>query len=595
MKFLVFIKQVPEANEIRFDNARRTLVRGGVKNIINPFDRRAISEAVRVRNEKGGEVVVATMGPPQARDVLTEAIIMGADRGVHIEDTRLAGSDSLVTANVLATAARHIGFDVIFCGQSSTDSETGQVPPELAEILGVACAPAANHIEYENDFVRVRCETEEGHEVLELPLPAVISSAERLIKPIKTKDANLSSVPAEKITTLRLEDLQLSPADVGQTGSPTWVDAIFEEPVQRKCDIVKDASADQAAQKILVAIRDASRKTHAPIVPSASPKTDRQFWCLLEHQKGKLMGVSMEMLSTCAQLASQHGGTVHAILVSPVLNNEEILLLGSYGANVACHVSAKEWHADEVVAVLCEKIAAVKPHVLLIPATTTGRAIAGRIAARLQLGLTGDCVGMDMDSEGRLIQLKPAFGGNILAAIMSKTYPQMATVRPGALPSFQPRSGHEIPIQHWSVPYNVPLQFRVIERIADSGSEALRMTEADVVICAGMGLGQENVPLAEALADSLSGAICATRRVVDAGWLKRQYQVGLTGKFISPRVYLGLGVSGRFNHTVGIQKAHQVIAINSDPAAEIFKSCDLGIVGNAVDVVRALLKLLSVP
>ena len=132
MNFLVFIKQVPESADIRFDPDKKTIVREGVRNGINAYDRRALSEAIRYRNESGGEVVVATMGPPQARAALAEALAMGADRAIHIEDPRLAGSDTLATARVLAAVCRRIDYDLIFAGQHSTDSETGQVPLSLA-------------------------------------------------------------------------------------------------------------------------------------------------------------------------------------------------------------------------------------------------------------------------------------------------------------------------------------------------------------------------------------------------------------------------------------------------------------------------------
>ncbi len=148
MRFLVFIKQVPISAEIQFDAEKKTIIREGVKNEMNAYDRRAITEAIRYRNENGGEVIAATMGPPQARDALREALIMGVDSCIHIQDPRFAGSDTLVTARVLASAARMIGFDIIFCGQHSTDSETGQVPVELAELLGIPCATAARKIEY---------------------------------------------------------------------------------------------------------------------------------------------------------------------------------------------------------------------------------------------------------------------------------------------------------------------------------------------------------------------------------------------------------------------------------------------------------------
>lgn len=593
MRFLVFIKQVPEANEIHFSAEMKTLVRDGVKNIINPFDRRAISEAIRYRNEKGGEVVVATMGPPQAREALTESVVMGADRAVHIEDVRLAGSDSLVTARVLAAASRKIGFDVVFCGQHSIDSETGQVPPQIGELLGVPCATAVDRIEYGDGFLQVQCETDEGKAVLQLPLPAVLSTAERLIKPIKVKDADLASVSADRIATWHLEDLDLTPSEVGLAGSPTWVEGICEQTTLRRPEIFDGFNPEAAAKKILDLVRKAGRKPHVPIIRVGNRKSDRLFWCLLEYQDNRPSGVSLEMLANAAHLASQHGGTVHAIVIRPEIRDDEVMILSSFGANSVYFASSRECHPDDVVALLTDRIIALKPYGLLIPATSTGRIIAGRIAARLRLGLTGDCVGLDIDDHGNLVQLKPAFGGNILASILSKTFPQMATIRPGALPSFELRSCRQIPINRWTIPYDVSRQFHVLAREADPGIQASRLGEADVVICVGMGLGKENVPLAKRLADLMGGAVCATRKVVDNRWLERQYQVGLTGKFIAPAVYLGLGVSGRFNHTIGIQKADRIIAINNDSNSEILKNCDLGITGDCVSITRSLLRILG--
>jgi len=178
MKFLVFIKQVPNPADIHFDSFTKTLIRAGVRNEINPYDRRALSEAIRCRNQNGGEVTAVTMGPPSARDALLEALIMGVDSAVHIMDSRLAGSDTLVTARVLAAAARKLGCDIIFCGQHSTDSETGQVPVELAELLGMPCATAVSKIEYlQGKAIQATCETDEGWTVVEVSLPAVLSSA----------------------------------------------------------------------------------------------------------------------------------------------------------------------------------------------------------------------------------------------------------------------------------------------------------------------------------------------------------------------------------------------------------------------------------
>lgn len=594
MKFLIFIKQVPEIADIRFHRETKTLVREGVRNIINAYDRRAISEAVRYRNENNGEVVVVTMGPPQASEALREALIMGADRAIHIQDRRLAGSDTLVTSRVLAAAAKKIGFDILMCGQHSTDSETAQVPPEMSELLDVPCAVAVKKIEYRENIVRAHCETDEGTAMLDLPIPCVISTAERLIKPIKTKDANLSSIPADRIEHLGLQELNVDPETVGGKASPTWVAEIYQETISRKPEMWNHSEPALVAKRILEELRNQSQESQeTERVPLAASKDGRQYWCWVEHFEDRIRPVSLEILGSAATLAAQSGGTVCALMVGAPINTSETLILSSYGADKIFHATATVPHPDEIVALLCERIATLKPYAVLMPATSSGKYLAPRIAARLSLGLTGDCVGLKMDAEGRLAQLKPAFGGTIVAPIYSKTSPQFATIRPGALDLLHSRREIRIPVVEWVIPQNIRRRFTVVSQEVDSGVEASKMETAKVVVCVGMGLGQENVPLAFRLAELLGGAVGATRRVVDNGWLPRQFQIGLTGKFIAPELYLGLGVSGRYNHTIGIRKAGRIVAVNTDPNAEIFQQCDVGILDDCAHVVRQWIRTLE--
>ncbi len=593
MKFLVLIKQVPESSEIRFTPETKTLIREGVKNIINPYDRRAISEAIRRRQEAGGEVVVVTMGPPQAREALVEALVMGADRGVHIQDSRLSGSDTLVTARVLAAVAKRIGFDILFCGQSSTDSETGQVGPEISELLGVPCAVAIRKTEYYDGSIRVTCETDEGTTVLDMSTPCVLSAAERLIKPIKVKDVDFTSYSTNNIETLRLDDLEVDPKTVGLEGSPTWVAAISEQRIERHPEIWEGSDSAKTVGKILETISKRTETKPGLLTPENPAPGEQQFWCFVEMLQDRIRPVSLEILSHAAVMASEGAGIVCAVVIGPPLNQSQMHTLSSYGADRIYHFTSTILHPDEMVAVLCERITAQSPSIFLIPATSLGRYLAPRVAARLQIGLTGDCVGLEMDSEGRLVQWKPAFGGNIVASIYSRTLPQMATVRPGALHTRLPRADKKIPILAWPPPKNAAHCFEIVSSEPDPGIEAAKMDESEIIVCIGAGLGQENVPLAFDLAEKLNGAVGATRRVVDQGWVQRQFQIGLTGRFVAPQAYIGLGVSGRYNHTIGIQKAGTIISINQDPGAEIFRISNLGIVGNCVSLAQKMIEHLS--
>jgi electron transfer flavoprotein alpha subunit len=595
MKILVFIKQVPEVSDTQFDYERKTLKRDRVRNIINPYDRRAISEAIRLRNDRGGEVIVASMGPPQAQDALKEALAMGADSAVHVEDARLAASDALVTARVLAATARNIGFDLIFTGQHSTDSETAQVPPGIAEILGIPCAVAACKIEYEDDDkIRVSCETDSGVMVVGMNLPALISAAERLIKPIKLKNSDLTAISSDGIRRFRLDTLGFTEDQVGTTGSPTWVHSICHSTISRRAEVIAEPNAEIAARRIVEEMLRKTQPKSYPSVPDAMRTGDREFWCILERYQNEIHPATLEILSHSAALnEGAIAGRVCAIGIGTPLSSEEILTLSSRGADVVYHAGSIPLHPDQIVSFLSDRIRALQPFAVFFAASFWGKYLAPRIAARNTLGLTGDCVGLEFDESGQLAQLKPAFGGNIIARIYSKTFPQMATIRPGALPSYKPRRAAQIPLIEWNAGDFGSTLFTVLKQETNLGVEAVKMDNAPLVVCAGMGLGQENLPLAFRIAELTNGAVGATRRVVDSGWLPRQFQVGLTGKFVSPAVYLGLGVSGRYNHTIGIQKSDTIIAINQDPEAEIFKQADLGIIGDCVTISRHISELLE--
>jgi electron transfer flavoprotein alpha subunit len=251
---------------------------------------------------------------------------------------------------------------------------------------------------------------------------------------------------------------------------------------------------------------------------------------------------------------------------------------------------------------LAKAIQKHKPWAVLLPATSFGRDFAPRVAARLGLGLTGDCVGLEVDAEGRLLQLKPAFGGQVIAPIISRTLPAMSTVRPGVLPPVIGRSAAMPVVTRLDMEGMPPARTRTLS-VTYEGEEGLALDAARLVVCVGMGIGgPEALPEVYELAGRLGAwmgfspeevAVAGTRKVVDEGWLPRQQQVGLTGRSVSPDLYLGLGLQGNFNHTSGILRSRCIVAVNNDPHAPIFEACDLGIVGDWREFAEALAKLLG--
>jgi electron transfer flavoprotein alpha subunit len=216
-------------------------------------------------------------------------------------------------------------------------------------------------------------------------------------------------------------------------------------------------------------------------------------------------------------------------------------------------------------------------HIVSTPGTGGGKP---RIAARLRLGLTGDAIDLEINAHGQLVQLKPALGGHVMAPILSKTLPNLVTLRPGMLTPIAPDRGASATVEVLAAPAAAESDVTVLDVHHTDEVDAIALTQAQIVIGVGMGLGgPEHLPTVQALARSLGATLATTRNVVHAGWLPHHIQVGLSGRAIAPRVYLAVGIRGAFNHTVGLQKAGVIIALNQNPRAAIFKAADSGIVG----------------
>ncbi len=603
MKIIVCIKQVPYIDQLKFDHEAKRVIREGVDSEINPFDKRALTHAIQLKKESGAETIVVTMGPPQAESALREALAMGMDRAVHLLGRGFAGADTLATARALAKAIEQIGFDLVLCGKYATDAETAQVPPMLAELLNIPQITGATKIEWlsgntlDRNFLVTR-EIDDGFERWRGDLPALLTATERLAKPLRAVPEDLErvkDVPIEIIEPAQLGDV----AEFGLQGSPTWVETIESiEPKRKK--IMRQAS-DGVERVVRETLDDLKREglfgdwrleTHAHIsVGRVRDNPAKSFWVFAEIIENEIRPVTLEMLGRAVQLAEESGGEVCALLLDANVRRfaESLAAHGADKIYFAEHSALARYATEPFARIVSGAIAQHKPFAVLFPSTANGRDLAPRVAAKLNIGLTGDVIGLNLDAQGNLVQLKPAFGGNIVAPILTKTSPAMATVRPGMLERAQAnpnRRAQTIGLTVDDVSSRVDFVSR--ERVTDEG---VHLDDAEIIIGVGMGIGgAENLPKVEELCRALDAHIGATRRVVDSGWLPRQLQIGLTGRSISPHLYIALGVRGAFNHTVGIQRAGTILAINNNPDADIFKQCDYGIVGDWREVVEEMVK-----
>ena len=606
MKVVVLVKQVPLVTDLKFDPETKTLMREGVPNVINPYDRYAIVESVKLKKAHGGEAVAVTMGPPQAREAMVEALALGCDRAVHIVDRAFAGSDTLATARALSLFLKKEGYDLIFGGKYSVDAETGQVGPEVAELLDIPQITGVFKLEVLEGGRRIRATrgTDEGHEVVECDLPALLTAEERLNRSGPTPPAALEAARSRPIETLSASDLSPDHSVFGVAGSPTWVSEIYSVATARQPVMLDGAGVDDVVRTLTGHLLghglfgDWQGRREVPRVETrpAGARTDRAIWVVAEALGGRLHGATYELLGRSVELADQLHGEVVGVLIGSD-HAGQAAELAAYGADRVLLLEGPQladYSPEGYASALAGAIQSAPPYAVLIPATTRGRDFAPRVAARLRLGLTGDAIGLEIDGQERLVQLKPAFGGNIVAPILSKTFPQMATVRPGMLDALQPDRTRQPLVQRLDLRDIGPIRTQTVQATQEVDATATSLEDADVVVAVGTGLGRrENLKLVRELADVLGAAIGATRRVTDANWLPRHHQIGLTGKAVAPKLYIALGVRGVMNHTIGIQRSQTIVAVNNDPEAPIFQMANYGIVGDCLQLIPALTQALA--
>ena len=309
--------------------------------------------------------------------------------------------------------------------------------------------------------------------------------------------------------------------------------------------------------------------------------------------------VVYELLTHGRRLADRLGQPLVAVALGDE-RLEGLERLCAYGADrVLCcrHALLDRYTTDGFTTALAAVVAREKPAVLLFGATPNGRDLAPRVDARLRFGLTADCTGLEIDAEGRLVQTRPAFGGNIMASIVSPwTRPQAATVRPNVFAAAPAAVDRPVRIEEFPVNLSkAAIRTKVVEEIA-TASDGETIEEARVIVSAGRGCGEpSNLDLVRRLAHRLGGTVAGSRAIVELGWIPHTRQVGQSGTTVGPELYVAVGISGAIQHVVGMSSSRKVVAINRDPEAPIFKVADIGVVGDALAILPKLLDELGRP
>ncbi|MDD3236493.1 MAG: electron transfer flavoprotein subunit alpha/FixB family protein [Candidatus Gastranaerophilales bacterium] len=314
----------------------------------------------------------------------------------------------------------------------------------------------------------------------------------------------------------------------------------------------------------------------------------------------KLAPVAIELVNKAVELSEKLGNVeISALIVGQKDDfKEEIELLSQSGAdkviltnNSELYEYSTEFYAQTVM----DAIKKYTPEIVLIGATTQGRDLAPRISSSLKTGLTADCTKLDINEKGQLAATRPTFGGNLMATILCKTFPQMASVRPNVLPKPTEKLEKNTIVEYLNNDLsNIKRRVEIINFAQNILNQEIGLNEAEIIVAGGRGMKSEDgFKILNDLAETLHGSVGASRAAVDAGWVDHSIQIGQTGKTVTPKLYIACAISGAIQHIAGMSASNKIIAINKDPKAPIFDICDYGIIGDVFEIIPNLTKILK--
>jgi electron transfer flavoprotein alpha subunit len=624
VNYIVLVKQVPDVSNIpedAWDREKGTLRRGMLDSVLNPLDLHALTFAASMANgDPDAHTVFLTMGPPMAREVLVECLSRVAGEAILLTDNAFAGADTGATAYSLASAIRRIEREmfggnrdyIIVSGMQSVDGDTAQVPPQIAEELGI------DHIAYAKGLVtepqlairRIAAEGVEDVRPIRWPvLVTVTACTDTLYRSFeRTREARSATIHEWNAASVGAD-----PTRIGLKGSWTQVYRLFSpsEDRPKTCEYVH--SPAELIGKIAARYQQAAPGAQVDTdegyrLDGKDPSYRGEFWIFAEREGEGVRSVSFELLGKARRLADSLGEKVGAVLPcdAPGDRPARLIAAGADTVYVLEHPLLGTFdplvHKKAIAALVAER----KPQVMLFGASPLGRELAPRVAYACRSGLTADCTRLEIGDfskgsvnlVGILKQTRPALGGNVMATIMTKDSPtQMATVRPGVFkvpPPDPARTGEVVPIAVELSAADVGLEAVPVESFASKVS----IRDAEIIVAGGHGFRSRAdfemylQPLAVGLGRLLGAPtkVAASRMAVEDGFTTHDYQVGQTGQTVQPRLYVAIGISGAVQHITGMQGSEIVVAINKDPKARIFNYADFGVVGDIESVVPELVR-----
>ena len=606
MNIIVCIKQVVDTNDIRWTK-NNTIDREGVQSVINPCDVLAIETALRLKTNDT-KIIVISMGPPQAKEALKTAIAMGCDEAFLLCDKKFSGADTCATSTTLAAAIKHIcpNFDLIICGQFAADGDTAQTGPSIAQKLGIEQITYVNEIaiinQIENTISAVRTADEEI-EVIESPLPALICVNDCPYNPREILIDGYIKAQDTDITILSADDLSLDRELIGIKGSPTSISKAFRAQSNREKRTIQQGGNNVDLISIIedeisaVMNQNETEKNSSLDFKRFSTENETKNKILIWGEvnlDGDLINSVFELVSKSNELA-QNLENCEISVTTGKKEQEYLEKLSKYGVDeliVLRNDELTKYNTKNYSEAILDYISKEKIDIFLLSATKQGRDLAPFVASALKTGLTADCTDLDISENNQLAATRPTFGGELMATILCKTRPQMATIRAGVFNAVKQIQSVKTRLNVINYELREESKKRIIKTSQIIKNENL-LENSKIVLGGGKGLkDKETFNKLRELASLLNARVGASRKAVDAGLALREEQIGQTGITISPDVYIAFGISGAIQHCVGVN-AKKIIAINTNTNAPIVENSDVTIISDAKQLINDWIKRLS--
>lgn len=573
MRIVVLVKIVPKQTTLPM-SSDYTVDRNVATSSINPNDYHAIEEALRIKEKSGGEVIVLSLGNRNCESVLKDIYALGVDRIILLSDSVFKGSDTYVTARILVEAINKISnIDLVVTGKKSADGSTSQVPNEVAALLGWN---SVNNI-IECDILQNKIQCVERYEKFDIKrqydLPIVLSVSIEINVPRLPSIEGLLSATKREVLIWDNCDLKICKDYCGINGSKTHVAGVenVTYSLQRKMKVITE-------RKQIVELFSKLRGIHFDEGMECENKIEiindlanKKILVFCEVNNGKICNESLYAVKKAALIAKKSDSSV--ITISTKLGNKKAQLkeLSKCGANINYELELDNIYLcdkREICRDISKIASFVEPELILFASTQLGMNLAPYFAAMNQSGLTAECTDIAYVDD-KYLQKRPAFGGRLIANIFTKNSKySIATIKPYVENLVTTYIGK---IENKMVCSNVSQEQGAIINM----NQEYEINQRIVIGCGNGIHKQSGIELVKELCMEKNYGLCSTRELVDKGWIDVNRQVGLTGQVISPDIYIAIGISGAYEHIVGIEKSNVIISVNTDITEPISKVSDV--------------------